>query len=155
MNPDWVSIPNNPCLHERLDWGIKDRGKSKSYSGLKIILDLCTDPLIVSAILALIHLSTWIKLSVLQKNFISVIMNVDFIQMKSWQEWNLDQSLHESDSTFRSGRAFDPEWKMEWTQSRMSCNSILIHVYKYNPIPYVFNRNGMSSIRIVTQSGFI
>ena len=48
----------NPFLHERLDRGLKYRGKSKSYSGLKIISDLCTDPLIVSAILALIHLST-------------------------------------------------------------------------------------------------
>ena len=30
-----------------------------------------------------------------------------------------------------------------------------IHVNKYNSIPYDFNRNGMRSIRIVTQSGFM
>ena len=59
----------SPCLFERLDWGLKDRGKSKSYSGLKIIPDLCTDFLIVSANLALIHLSTWSSIFAKKSSF--------------------------------------------------------------------------------------
>ena len=50
---------------------------------------------------------------------------------------------------------FNPGWKMEWTWSRMSCNSIRIHVNKYNSIPYGLNRNRISSIWILTQSRFI
>ena len=42
---------------------------------------------------------------------------------------------------------------MEWTRSGISCNSIRIHVNNYNSVPYDLNRNGMSSIRIETQSG--
>ena len=41
---------------------------------------------------------------------------------------------------------------MGCTRSGMSCNSIRIHVNKYNSIPYDLNRNGKSSIRIETQS---
>ena len=52
-------------------------------------------------------------------------------------------------------RVFNREWKMEWTRSRMSCNSIRIHISKYNSIPYDLSRNGMSSIRIETQSGLM
>ena len=37
----------------------------------------------------------------------------------------------------------------------MSCDSIRIHVNKYISIPYGLNRNGISSIRIVTQSRLI
>ena len=32
---------------------------------------------------------------------------------------------------------FNPEWKMEWTQSGISCNSIRIHVNKYNSTPMI------------------
>ena len=58
--------------------------------------------LIFPVILALIHLNTWIKLSILQTIFISVIMNVDFIP-SFIQEWNFDPSLHDSESTFYFG----------------------------------------------------
>ena len=44
-----------------------------------------------------------------------------------------DPSLHESESTFHSG-----------SRMKNGMNSILIHVNKYNPIPYVFNRNGLA-----------
>ena len=107
MNPDWVSIPNdtsklNSCLHGRLSWGLKDRGEWKSHSGLELVSDSCTDNLIFPAILALIHLNTWIKLPILQTIFISAIMNIDFIP-SFIEEWNFDPSLHDSKSTFHSG----------------------------------------------------
>ena len=143
----------NSCLHGRLSWGLKDHGEWRSHSGLKLVSDSCTNNLIFPAILALIHLNTWIKLPILQAIFISAIMNVDFIP-SFIQEWNFDPSLHDSQSTFHSG-VFNPEWKMEWTRSGMSCNSIRIHVNKYNSILCGLSRNGMTSIRIETQSGFI
>ena len=136
-----------------LSWGLKDHGEWKSHSGLKLVSDSCTDNLIFPAILALIHLNTWIKLPTLQTIFISAIMNVDFIP-SFIQKWNFDPSLHDSESTFHSGSSV-PEWKMEWTRSGMSCNSIRIHVNKSNSISYDLNRNGMSSIRIETQSRFM
>ena len=55
-----------------------------------------------------------------------------------------DPSLHESESTFHSGSNVQPGMKNGMNSTGMSCNSILIHVNKYNPIPYVFNRNGLA-----------
>ena len=62
-------------------------------------------------------------------------MNVDFIP-SFIPEWNLDQVYMILNRHFIPDRVFDLEWKMEWTQSGMSCVSIQIHVNKYNSISY-------------------
>ena len=41
-------------------------------------------------------------------------MNVDFLPSFT-PKWNLDPSLHD--------QVLDPEWKIEWTRSGMSCHS--------------------------------
>ena len=139
----------NSCLHGRLSWGLKDHGKCKSHSGLKRVSDSCTNNLIFPMILALIHLNTWIKLPVFQTILISATMNVDSIP-RFIEEWNFDPSLHDSESTFHSGSSVQSGMK-----NGMSCNSIRIHVNKYNSIPYDLDKNGMRSIRTETQSGFM
>ena len=106
MNPDWVSIPNDTSKSIRVKWEIELRiersRRMKISSGLKLVSDSCNNNLIFPAILALIHLNTWIKLPILQTISISAIMNVDFIS-SFIQEWNFDPSLHDSELTFHSG----------------------------------------------------
>ena len=86
-------------------------------------------------ILALINLNTWIKLPILQAIFISAIMNVDFIP-SFIQEWNFDPSLHDCESTFHPGSSVQSGIKNGMNSTGISCNSIRIHLNKYNSIPY-------------------
>ena len=81
-------------------------------------------------------------------------MNVDFIP-SFIQEWNFDPSLHDSESTFHSGSSVQSGMKNGMNSIRNELELNPIHVNKYNSIPYDLNRNGMSSIRIETQSGFM
>ena len=81
-------------------------------------------------------------------------MNVDFIP-SFIQEWNFDPSLHDSESTFHSGSSVNFRIKNEMNSIRNELQRIRIDVNKYNSITYDLNRNGMSSIRIKTQSGFM
>ena len=157
MNPDWVSILNDTSVRVymgELSWGLKDHGERESHSGLKLVSDSSTNNLIFPVILALIHLNTWIKLPILQTIFISAIMNVDFIP-SFIQEWNFDPSLHESESAFHSGSSVQSGMKNGMNSIRNELQPFRIYVNKYNSVPYDLNRNGMSSIRIEIQSGFM
>ena len=151
MNPDWVSIPNDNSNSIRVymgnwveDWKItENENLIPDWSSFQIHHS-CTDNLIFLAILALIHLHAWIKLPILQTIFISAIINVDFIP-SFIQDWNFDPSLHDSELTFRSGSSVQSGMKNRMNSIRNELQ--LIHVKRYNSIPYHLNRNGMSSIR--------
>ena len=118
--------------------------RMKSHSGLKLVSDSCTNSLIFPMILPLILLNTWIKLPILQTIFILAIMNVDFIP-SFIQEWNFDPSLHDSESIFYSGSSVQSGMKNGMNSiRRSSCNSIRIHINKYNSIPWMeWVRSGM------------
>ena len=114
MNSDWVSIPNDTYLHERdEDWKIAvNQNFIADCSSFQIHVPTI---LFFSAILALIHLSTWMKL-LFCKDSLFQLMNVDFIP-NFIAEWNLDASLHVSESfTFHSGssvRTVNPLWSQQ------------------------------------------
>ena len=78
-------------LHES---GLKFNLERHFNLQLKLVSDSCTDYFIFSVILALIHLSTQMKLHILQTIFISAITNVDFIP-SFILEGNLNPSLHD------------------------------------------------------------
>ena len=83
MNPDWVSILNDTsnsiCVYMGdwvWDWKITvNKNLIPDWNSFHIHVPT----ILLPAILALIHLNTWIKLPILQTIFISAIVNVDFI----------------------------------------------------------------------------
>ena len=157
MKLDWVSIPNDTsklmhaCLHGRLNWGLRDHGEWKSHSGLKVVSDSCTDDLIFPAILLLIPLNTWIKLLILQTILFRPWWTSNSFRVSFKSEISIQVYMIPNRRHFTPDWVFNPEWKMERTRSGTSCNSIRIHVNKYNSIPYDLNGIGISSIRIGTQ----
>ena len=121
---------------------MKNHGKSKTHSGLTLVSDSCTDPLIFLAMLALL---------ICKQSLLYQLTNIDFIP-GFIPELNFDSGLHDSKSTFHSRSSAQSGMKNGQTQPGMSCNSIQIRLNKFNSIPYDLNTNEMSSIWIETQS---
>ena len=99
------------------------------------------------AILALIHLNTWIKLPILQIIFISAfdlkknpknrneIENFDFIP-SFIQKWNFDPSLHDSESTFHSRSSVQSGMKngMNSIRNELQLNPDSCKQIQFNPL---------------------
>ena len=89
------------------------------------------------------------------KQSILAIINVDLILLRVLFQSEISIQVYMIPNRyFIPDRVFDPNWKIEWSQSETSCNSTRMHVNKNISIPYSVNRNGVSSIRIAAQFGF-
>ena len=154
MNPDWVSIPNDTSNSIRVymgDW-VEDW---KITANENLIPDWNSFQIHVPTSYFSGDFTTYTLKYVNKTSHFANNLYFGHNEHRFHSEFHSIQVYMIPNRHFIPDRMFNPEWKMEWTRSGVSCNSIRIYVNKYNSIPHDLNRNWMSSIGIETQSGFM